>query len=222
MSLEELPQHLYEQFAEMGQALSSPKRLQILNLLCQREHSVESLADKTGMSAANTSAHLQTLEQAHLVERRKEGRRVYRTIADDSVVRLWLSLRDTGLSEIPEAREAMRTYASEPAADPDLSGEQLLERVEKGEVVLLDLRPKEEYEAGHLPDARSIPEAELESRLDELPDDETIVAYCRGPYCVAAIEGVQALREAGLEARRMLGGVAEWRAEGLPLERDEE
>ncbi len=220
MSLEQLPQHLYEQFADIGQALSSPKRLQILNLLCQKEYSVDALAEKTGMSAANTSAHLQTLEQANLVERRKEGRRVYRAIKDDSVVRLWLSLRDTGLEAIPEAREAMRTYATDPEADPDLSGETLLRRIEEGDVVLLDLRPEEEYEAGHLPEARSIPQSELDARLDELPEDQTIVAYCRGPYCVAAIKGVRALQEAGLDAHRMPGGVAEWRADGLPLQRE--
>ena len=217
MPLEDLPQHLYEQFAEMGKALSSPKRLQLINLLCQGEHAVAELADKTGMSPANTSAHLKKLRRANLVETRKEGRRVYHRLRDDSVVRLWLSLRDTGLDQIPEAREAMRTYASEPAADPDLTGEQLLEQLEEDEVVLLDLRPEEEYEAGHIPDARSIPYEELESRLDELPDDRTIVAYCRGPYCVAAIKGVQRLRDHGFDARRMVDGIAEWRADNLPL-----
>jgi rhodanese-related sulfurtransferase/biotin operon repressor len=221
MSLESLPDELYEVFARIGKALSSPQRLQVINLLCQGEHSVAELAEKTGMSPANTSAHLQKLEQADLVEKRKEGRRVYRRLTSESVVRLWLSLRDLGMSEIPKARQAMEAYANEPAADPDLSGEALLEKLEADEVVLLDLRPEEEFEAGHLPKARSIPFAELASRMDEIPDDKEVVAYCRGPYCVAAIKGVQQLRDAGVEARRMMDGVAEWRAEGLPLETKE-
>ena len=218
MALEELPERLYEQFAQIGKALSSPARLQILNLLCQGEHSVDELAEKTDQSAANTSAHLKKLKQGRLVEKRKEGRRVHYRLANDSVLRLWLSLRDMGLEEIPEAREAMRRYAEEPAADPDLSGAGLLERLEDDEVIVLDLRPEEEYGAGHIPEARSIPYAELEQRMDELPDDRTIVAYCRGPYCVAAIKGVQKLRDHGFDARRMYDGIAEWRAEEMPLE----
>lgn len=221
MALEDLPNRLYEQFAQMGKALSDPTRLRIMNLLCQTERSVDDLADKLGHSAANTSAHLKVLQRARLVERRKEGRRVFYRLAGESAIRLWLALRDTGLEQSPEAREAMRTYASEPALMPDLSGEELLERVRNGEVVLLDLRPPEEYSSGHLPKARSIPFSELEERLDELDDGRTIVAYCRGPYCVAAIKGVEALRACGLDARRLSGGVAEWKAGGHTLERDD-
>ncbi|MFP4599073.1 MAG: ArsR/SmtB family transcription factor [Persicimonas sp.] len=220
MTLEDLPSRLYEQFAQMGQALADPTRLRIMNLLCQTERGVDDLADKLGHSAANTSAHLKVLQRARLVERRKQGRRVFYRLAGERALRLWLALRDTGLEQIPEAREAMSAHASEPALSPDLSGEKLLEKVKSGEVVLLDLRPTEEYDAGHLPSARSIPFSELEQRLGELDGDQTIVAYCRGPYCVAAIKGVEKLRQSGLDARRMPGGVAEWRVEGLPLETD--
>jgi rhodanese-related sulfurtransferase/DNA-binding transcriptional ArsR family regulator len=222
MTLENLPDRLYEQFAQMGQALADPTRLRILNLLCQAERGVDDLAEKLGHSAANTSAHLKVLQQARLVDKRKKGRRVFYRLAGERALRLWLALRDTGLAELPEVREAMRTHATEPALWPELGGEELLEKVRSGEVVLLDLRPAEEYESGHIPQARSVPFAELEDRLEELDDDRTIVAYCRGPYCVAAIKGVERLRRGGLDARRLPGGIAEWRAERLPVESESE
>jgi rhodanese-related sulfurtransferase/DNA-binding transcriptional ArsR family regulator len=220
MTLEDLPDRLYEQFARMGKALSDPTRLRVLNLLCQTERGVDDLADKLGHSAANTSAHLQVLQQARLVDKRKEGRRVFYRLAGDQALRLWLALRDTGLEQIPEVREAMRAHANEPALWSDIGGEALLEKVRGGEVVLLDLRPSEEFDSGHIPTARSIPFSELKDRLDELDDERTVVAYCRGPYCVAAIKGVDQLRQRGIDARRLPGGVAEWRAEGLPVDTD--
>lgn len=218
MTLEDLPARLYEQFATVGQALADPTRLRILNLLCQSERSVDDLAGHLDHSAANTSAHLKVLQQAHLVERRKEGRRVYYRIAGEHGLRLWLALRDMGLEELPEVREAMRLHASEPALLPDLRGPELLEKVRRGEVVLLDLRPAEEFASGRIPRARSIPYHELEGRMGELDPSVSVVAYCRGPYCVAAIKGVERLREHGLDARRLPGGIAEWRAAGMPVE----
>jgi rhodanese-related sulfurtransferase/DNA-binding MarR family transcriptional regulator len=218
MDRSQLPDSLYEKFALIGKALSSPTRLQVLNLLCQRDHSVSALAEKTGESTANLSAHLQKLSRANLVSRRKEGRRVVYGVPNDRIVQLWLAVRDTGLEEMPEVRELMREYASDPPADPDLAGEEILERVRADDIVLLDLRPTSEFEAGHLPQARSLPFEELERRLDELPEQRQLVAYCRGPYCVAAIRGVERLREEGFDVQRMPGGVAEWRAAGLPLE----
>lgn len=218
MKLEQLPNQLYKQFANVGQALSNATRLRILNLLCQTERSVDDLADKLDQSVANTSAHLKVLKQARLVEGRKEGRRVFYGLAGEPALRLWLALRDMGMQALPEVREAMRTYASEDALLPDLVGEELLDKVRRGEVVLVDLRPDEEYEAGRVPHARSIPSAELEARLNELPKDREVVAYCRGPYCVAAIESVRRLRDAGFDARRMREGIAEWKAAGLPIE----
>lgn len=218
MSLEQLPDQLYKQFANVGQALSNGTRLRILNLLCQTERSVDDLADKLGHSVANTSAHLKVLKQARLVEGRKEGRRVFYRLAGEPALRLWLALRDMGLEALPEVREAMRTHASEEALLPDFAGDELLEKVRRGDVVLLDLRPTEEYESGRIPHARSIPSGELEKRLSELPKDREVVAYCRGPYCVAAIKSVKRLRDAGIDARRMREGIAEWKAAGLPVE----
>lgn len=215
MTLEDLPQQMYEQFARLGQALSDPTRLRIINRLCQTEHSVRELAEQLGHSPANTSAHLQVLLRAQMVQKRKEGRRVLYSLAGERALRLWLALRDTALEELPEVREAMRRYAEDEALLPDLSGDELLEKLENGEIALLDLRSRKEYQTGHLPEARSIPHTELEERIQELEDtDRTIVAYCRGPWCVAAIKSVHKLREAGLDVRRLPGGVAEWRAEG--------
>ena len=218
MTLEELPDRMYEQFARLGQALSDPTRLRMLNRLCQTELSVRELAEPLGHSPANTSAHLQVLRRARLVTKRKEGRRVIYSIAGDQALRLWLAVRDTALEQLPEVREAIRQYACDEALLPDLSGDELLRKVERGEIALLDLRPAKEYHSGHLPQARSIPHTELADRIDELDRDKTIVAYCRGPWCVAAIKSVQQLRELGLEVRRLPGGVAEWRAEGRALD----
>ena len=218
MTIQELPGRLYDRFAELGQALADATRLRILNRLCQTEHSVQELAELLGHSPANMSAHLQVLHRAHLVSRRKVGRKVLYDIASDRVLRLWLAIRDTALEELPEVREAMRQYASEEALLPDLGGDKLIECVRSGDVVLLDLRSHKEFEAGHLPQARSIPHTELAERIGELEPNKTIVAYCRGPWCVAAIESVQTLREHGLDAKRIPGGVAEWRAEGRQLE----
>ena len=219
MTLQDLPQQMYEQFARLGQALSDPTRLRILNRLCQTEHSVRELAEQLGHSPANTSAHLQVLHRVQMVTKRKEGRRVLYSMANDRALRLWLALRDTALEQLPQVREAMRRYADDDVLMPDLSGDTLLEKLENGEIVLLDLRSRKEYESGHLPDARSIPHTELEQRIEELKEtDKTIVAYCRGPWCVAAIKSVHTLREAGLDARRIPGGVAEWRVEGRAVQ----
>lgn len=218
MELDRLPETLYGQFAEVAQALANGTRLRIANFLCQKPRSVDELAQMLGQSTANTSAHLQVLRRAHLVTSRKEGRRVIYALAGERALRLWLALRDMGLEELPQARDAMRAYAQEDALMPELEADALLERVRNGELVLLDLRPRDEYDAAHLPDARSIPAVELEQRLDELPRDRTVVAYCRGPFCVAAIRSVAALRAHGLRARRLRSGIAEWRAANNPVE----
>lgn len=219
MSLENLPDHLYRVFATLGRATSDPTRLRILNLLCQTERSVDDLASRLGHSQPNMSAHLKVLAQANLITRRKEGRYVFYRLTSRRALRLWLALRDMGLQEIPAAREAMSTYAQEPALLPDLWGAELLEKVRSGEVTLLDLRPIEEFEAGHLPGARSLPADELAQRMRTLGADLTIVAYCRGPFCVAAIKSVARLRDAGFDVRRLRGGVAEWLDAGLELDR---
>lgn len=220
LPLETLPATLYDMFATIGKALSSPPRLRILNILAQSEVSVDELAARLDQSVANTSTHLKVLRQAHLVERRQEGKRAFYSIANDNALRLWLALRDMGLEELPEVRELMRRYAEEPGLLSLLEGDDLLASIRSGEVVLLDLRSPREFEAGHLPGARSIPAGELAERIAELPTDRTLVAYCRGPFCVAAIQSVQAMRDHGLTAHRLREGVIEWRAAGRELELD--
>ncbi|TDP77246.1 ArsR family transcriptional regulator [Bradymonas sediminis] len=218
MSLNELPSQLYTQFASIGQALSNDSRLRLLNLLAQSERSVDDLAGKLGQSVANTSAHLRVLKRAHMVSTRRDGRRVFYRLSGQPALKLWLALRDMGLESVPEVREAMRVHASDPDVIPDFEGAQLLDKVERGEVILLDLRPAEEYLAGHLPRAQSVPSAELSKRIDTLPRDREVVAYCRGPYCVAAIESVAKMRAQGISARRLAPGIAEWLAAGKTLE----
>lgn len=219
MALENLPSRMYQQFARVGQSLSSPQRIQVLNLLCQSERSVDDLADELGQSAANTSAHLKVLREAHLIEIRREGRKVYCSLTGNSAIRLWMALRDFGLEEIPEVREMMREYAQEDVSMEQVVGEDLLEMVRAGEALLLDIRPASEFEAGHLPLARSIPFDELEARLSELPRDKIIVTYRRSPFCIGTIKAVQLLHKAGFRAKRTREGVAEWRAAGRTLER---
>lgn len=218
MALEDLPPRLYSSFAQIGKALSNDHRLRILNILAQSEHSVDELAARLDQSKANTSIHLKVLHQADLISRRREGKRVFYDIASQSALRLWLALRDMGLNEVPEIRELMDQYANEPHALSILESDELLERTASGEIFLLDLRLQHEYAAGHLPHARSIPASELEARLEELPRDRKIVAYCRGPYCVAAIKSVRMLRRQGLDVNRALEGVLEWQTAGHCLE----
>jgi DNA-binding transcriptional ArsR family regulator len=218
MSLENLPSQLYQQFARVGQALSSPQRIQILNLLCQSSRSVEELADELGQSEANTSAHLKVLREARLIEVRRQGRKMYCSLVSNSAIRLWLALRDFGLEEIPEAREMMREYAEDEVAMERMVGDDLLEMVRVGDALLLDIRPAGEFEAGHLPLASSIPADELEARLKELPRDKIILIYRRSPFCVGSIKAVQLLQDAGFRAKRLREGVAEWRAAGRTLE----
>lgn len=217
MNLEDLPSTLYDAFSRVGKALSSSHRLRILNILSQSEMAVDELANRIGHSTANTSTHLKVLRQARLVKRRKEGKRVYYQIANENALRLWLALRDTGLSELPEVRELMDQYADEPDSLSVLDGDELIEQARRGEIILLDLRKPREYESGHLPHARSIPASELEDRIDELPRGQRIVAYCRGPYCVAEIKSAARLRERGFEVRRLHDSVLEWRAAGRSL-----
>lgn len=218
MTLEKLPSRLYQQFAHVGQALSSPQRIQILNLLCQSERTGEELADELSQSAANTSAHLKVLREAHLIEIRREGRKAYCSLGSNSAIRLWMALRDFGLEEIPAARELMREYTQDDIPLEQVVGKNVLDMVRAGTALLLDIRPASEFEAGHLPLARSIPSDELEARLKELPKDKIIVIYRRSPFCIGSIKAVQLLKKAGFQAKRLREGVAEWRAAGKTLE----
>jgi rhodanese-related sulfurtransferase len=209
---------LNEQFARLGKAVASPKRIELLNLLCQGERSVEGLAGATRMGLTNTSAHLQVLRRARLVETRREGVKIFYRVADDAVCRFYIALRDLGRARLAEVEQIVRDYFDAPDELEPVSREALLERVHRGEAAVIDVRPAEEYAAGHVPGAVSIPLAELRQRLGELPAGVEIVAYCRGPYCVLAPEALTVLRASGFPARRLEDGFPEWRLAGMPVE----
>jgi rhodanese-related sulfurtransferase len=209
---------VYGQLARIGKALASPKRLELLDLICQAERSVEQLASETGMSIANTSQHLRALHQAHLVEARKRGRYVLYGLADAVVSDFYRSFRllaEDRLAEIERIRERFFAPGQELTA---IDRDTLLRRVKQGEVVVIDVRPANEYRSAHISQALSIPLQELGQRLAELPRKKTIVAYCRGPYCVLAAEAVQLLSRHGFRAYRLEDSVSDWRARGLPVE----
>lgn len=209
---------IYEHLARIGKAVASPGRLELLDLLCQAPRTVEALAREAGMSMANASQHLQVLRAARLVEGEKRGLFVAYRLADEAVCEFYLSLRDLAERRLVEVEGIVRDFlAGNPNLEPT-SGEALLARARNGEVVVLDVRPPEEYAAGHLPAAVSMPLKTLRQRLAELPRDREIVAYCRGPYCVLAVEAVELLRRRGFRARRLADGVPDWRARGLPVE----
>lgn len=209
---------LYEQFARLGKAVASPRRIELLDLLCQGERTVEGLAKATRMGVTNTSAHLQVLRQARLVETRREGVRVFYRLADEEVCRFFFALRDLGRARLAEVEQVVRDYFDARDELEPVSRESLLHRMEHGEVAVLDVRPVEEYAAGHIPGSASVPLVELQHRLGELPRDVEIVAYCRGPYCVLAPEALTILRASGFRAQRLEDGFPEWRLAGLPVE----
>ena len=204
---------LFAQFARIGTALSSDRRLELLDLLAQGPRHVEALAAEAGMPVANASQHLQVLRQARLVEADREGTRVRYRLAGDSVLRLWLALQDVAGDRIAEVGDLTRRYAAGRALSEQLPRDELAELVRRGEVVVVDVRPPLEYAAGHLPGALSIPVDQLDERLADLPKDRRIVAYCRGEYCLFADEAVARLRKLGYDAVRLDGGWLEWRAE---------
>ena len=208
---------IYEQFARIGKALASPKRLELLDLLSQTERTVESLAKEASLSIANCSQHLQVLREARLVETRKEGLYVFYRLADESVGEFWLALRSLGERRLTEVERIVRDYFESPEDLEPIDRKKLLERVREGSVVVLDVRPVEEYRAGHIPGAVSLPLEELQRRLAELPMDQEIIAYCRGPYCLFAVRAVELLRKQGFTARRFGEGIPEWKAAGLPV-----
>src|SRR5919109_1746471 len=199
---------LFEAIALMGKAFASPRRLELLDLLAQGSRSVDELASASGQSNANTSQHLQALHAAGMVTRRRDGVRVRYSLAGEDVLALWLALRNASAARLAEVERAARDYLGEEVEA--IRREELIERLGRGEVVLLDVRPVEEFAAGHIEGARSVPLAELERRLAELPRDREIVAYCRGPFCAYAHEAVRRLRAAGRPARRLEDGWPEW------------
>lgn len=207
---------IYEQFARIGKAVANPRRIELLDLLCQGDRSVEVLAAAAGMGVTSTSAHLRVLREARLVETRREGTRVYYRLADDAVCTFVLALRDLARKRFAEVEQIVRDYFVARDRLEPVRREELLARADEGSVVILDLRPREEYEAGHIPGAISIPLEELEKRIAELPRDVEFVAYCRGPYCVLAPQALELLRRHGYRARRLEDGYPEWRLAGLP------
>jgi rhodanese-related sulfurtransferase/DNA-binding MarR family transcriptional regulator len=208
---------LNEQFARIGKAFASPRRLELLDLLAQGEHSVETLAAEAAMSITLTSAHLQSLRKARLVETRRDGPRIYYRLAGDDIYQLLAALRAVAQDRLSEVDQVVRTYFGARSELEPISRSELVRRSRSGEVVLIDLRPREEYEAGHIPGAISMPLEVLGSRLDRLPREADIVAYCRGPYCVMAPRGIEILRRHAFRARRFEDGVTEWRLAGLPV-----
>jgi len=213
---------LYEQFARISKALANPHRLELLDVLAQCERTVEALAAETGMTVANASQHLQILRAAHLVEVRREGVSMYYRLTDDSVLRLWQALRIVGETQLAEIDRVVETYLHDRQHWHPMTAQELLSRLNEEQVIVLDVRPEEEYIAGHLPHARSLPVTELEARLSELPADKEIVAYCRGPYCVFADEAVALLRQHGYHASRLHEGLPDWHLLGLPIEAGKE
>src|SRR3990172_432926 len=209
---------IYEQLARIGKAVSSPQRLEILDLLSQGERTVESLAQEAHLSTANTSRHLQVLRAARLVEAEKEGVFIRYRIADDAVSDFFRTLRLLAATRLAELAEMARRFFEGCETMELVDRKALLKRVRRGELLVLDVRPSEEYRAGHIPGAVSIPLKNLRQRLSELPRDQDIAAYCRGPYCVLAAQAVELLREHGLRAVRLEDSGQGWRAQGLPLD----
>ena len=213
---------VYEQFARLGRALAAPKRLELLDLLCQGPRTVEALAAQASISVANASQHLQILRAARLVEADKRGVYVEYRLADEQVCRFFHSLRVLAEARLAEVEQVRRAYVQERGAMEAVAGAELLRRVRQGQVSLLDVRPAEEYRAGHIPGALCVPLADLKRRLRELSKSREIVAYCRGPYCVMAVEAVELLRKRGFRAHRMEQGVVDWRARGWRVEAERE
>ena len=213
---------LYEQFARLGRAFANPKRIELLDLLAQGERSVEALAEGTGMGVTNTSNHLQVLRQACLVATRKEGTRVLYRLADDQVLVFAVALRALARTRLAEVDRVVRDYFLARDSLETVSRDELMERVSRGDVIVLDVRPREEFVQGHIAGAVSVPLAELEEHLRDLRGDVEIVAYCRGPYCVLAPQAVELLRRHDFRARRLEDGMPEWRLAGLPVAAGEE
>ena len=209
---------LFEQFAQIAKALSHPHKLELLEQLAQGERSVEALANVAGLTVANTSRHLQQLRRAGLVTARKEGLYVFYRVAGDDVIDLLRSLRRAGQRHISEVNEVVVGYFNDRDSLEPISRKELRKRSKEGLVTVLDVRPSEEYEVGHIPGALNVPLDEIEQHMANLPREQEIIAYCRGEYCVLAFEAVAALREKGFSARRLEEGYPEWKAAGLPVE----
>jgi len=217
MSTDQLKGELYRSIARVAQALAHGNRLQLLELIAQGERSVDALATMTGMTVANASQHLQALRQAGLVAARKDGQRVYYSVSGDDVLALCAGLRQVAEARVAEVERLVRDFIGHRDELEPIPADELLERAKQGLVTVLDVRPAEEFAAGHLPGAVNIPIDRLESELAKLPKRREVVAYCRGPYCLMSFEAVIKLRKRGWKARRLENGFPEWKAAGLPV-----
>ena len=210
---------LYEQVARVGKALASPKRLEILELLAQGDKAVETLAAGVAIDVKLASAHLKALKEARLVQSRREGKRMVYQLSGGDVAQLGVMLRQVAEEHLVELRLALQQMMAEPDQLASVGRKELLAQAKRGEVIVLDVRPQDEYDTAHLPYARSLPLSELAQRLTELSRDIEIVAYCRGPFCLMSDEAVKLLLAHGYRARKTLDGVSEWQAAGLPVKR---
>lgn len=209
---------LYEQVARIGKALASPKRLELIELLAQGEKTVEKLAEQVSIDVRLASAHLKVLREARLVETRREGKFMHYRLSGPTVVGLWVNVREVAEHHLAELRVAISQMMVAQNLLSAESRESLLAKATSGEIIVIDVRPDEEFLAGHLPCARSMPLDELEQRLAELPAEIPVVAYCRGPFCVMSDKAVALLRQRGFNAHKIADGVGEWRVHGMPLE----
>ena len=208
---------LFDAFGEMAKALASGRRAEIVDVLAQGERSVEELASEISQSVANTSHHLRTLARAGLVTTRRDGNRIFYALASERVAELWSALRDAAADHVAGLDRLAAAYLGKPDGVEVVDRGELAARLRRGEVIVLDVRPGPEYEAGHIQGARSVPLTELRRHLRVLPKDAEVVAYCRGPYCVYADEAVRALHKRGFRARRLQDGFPEWKRAGLPI-----
>jgi rhodanese-related sulfurtransferase/DNA-binding transcriptional ArsR family regulator len=218
MSSQNFKHQLFNQFARVGKALGSGNRLELLEFLAQGERSVDQLSKVAGLTIANTSQHLQHLRQAGLVITRKAGLKVYYRLSGSDVIGLLQALRQVSERHVADVERLVNSYLTIKDSLEPIPRTELLSRVREGLVTVLDVRPVEEYDAGHVPGAVNIPVEELEHRLNELAQDQEIVAYCRGPHCILAFDAVASLRKKGLTAHRLEDGYPEWKIAGLPIE----
>ena len=208
---------LYDQVARVGKALSSPKRLEILEMLAQGEKAVETISTEVAIDNKLASAHLKALKEARLVQTRRDGKRIFYSLTGPDVAQLGVTLRQVAEEHLVELQMAVKSMMAEPDRMVSIGRKELMDQAKRGEVIVLDVRPQQEFDTAHLPYARSMPLSELSQRLAELPRDVEIVAYCRGPFCLMSDEAVKLLQASGYHARKSFDGVSEWRAAGLPL-----
>lgn len=216
--MSEAKRRVFEEFARIGQAVASAPRLLLLDLLSQGEKSVERLAEQSGLGVKNTSAHLRRLRTAKLVDTRREGTHVHYRLADPLVFGFVRALQALGTARLPEVSELIRDYFESPGELDGLEAAELLRRVRDGDAILLDVRPSDEFRAGHVPGAVSVPLEELEDWVRRFEPGPEVIAYCRGPFCLFSLEAVDLLGAHGIEAKRVTWGLPDWRAEGYPIQ----